>query len=714
MGDVGHSTEGAEGDSLAATSDSIESGSIETDAGFFANAGSFAGNGPVQGTGRQPATRDPVKANTEATPHSVPRDVSGVYVRSAHRHAAGGQLAESEVASDDVPVIPAVVVVRWGGSAEVRVLSPGDSLAIDTGGSVDRALAERLHCSRQDSGSPSEAAARREANAGDASADAWLDEPGASGESAATRARAPHASSRMVPLSDAQGRSPMSFGGVHVECNVGPCVRVRWLALEGQGVGRGESGEGSRAAAEVFRGLGVGSGDGDGSLSDPDGLLLEPGEEVQLGDLALAAVPWAPEESGRVRVLSHDAFVGRVREEMARRGRALKGGTLALVQLRQVRREQETLRDLLKLRPGDLVGAFAASVLEFYLPETTEAEALSVVERVFEKGRVLKLSCAAHPSRGTDLDSLLAAALAGLRGDDGLRFGDHFIATDTRMSRLVEKAEGLAKSSLAVVIEGESGAGKRSLVRAVHSKVFGQDAPWIEAQGLAGLIDFERALRGDIEPTLVLVDPHLLPEPEQVMIARRLSLSAAPKWVACLINGRLDELVGRKRIDGELASLLASFGRVAIPALRERPMDLIPLAMSSLERLAPGSSHRLSVSAMAHLATHDWPGNVRELQVVLDRALRLAGQGSIHIEHLPIGEATGEASVSTARGQARLKQHVDSLERHAIEQAMADANFNQTHAARRLGISRRALIYKLEKYGLKAPAGSLRPGRAAS
>jgi two-component system response regulator AtoC len=54
-------------------------------------------------------------------------------------------------------------------------------------------------------------------------------------------------------------------------------------------------------------------------------------------------------------------------------------------------------------------------------------------------------------------------------------------------------------------------------------------------------------------------------------------------------------------------------------------------------------------------------------------------------------------------GEGRLRDHVGTVERDAIVKALADNNYNQTHAARTLGISRRALIYKMEKYGLKQP-----------
>jgi transcriptional regulator with GAF, ATPase, and Fis domain len=84
----------------------------------------------------------------------------------------------------------------------------------------------------------------------------------------------------------------------------------------------------------------------------------------------------------------------------------------------------------------------------------------------------------------------------------------------------------------------------------------------------------------------------------------------------------------------------------------------------------------------------------------MERAVRLSSPSEILAEHLP------SEVLSISPGEGRLREHVDSVERDAIIKALADSNHNQTHAARRLGLSRRALIYKMEKYGLKAPPGA--------
>src|SRR6185503_19259656 len=100
------------------------------------------------------------------------------------------------------------------------------------------------------------------------------------------------------------------------------------------------------------------------------------------------------------------------------------------------------------------------------------------------------------------------------------------------------------------------------------------------------------------------------------------------------------------------------------------------------------------------MRTYSWPGNVLELRNAMERAVTLADGGEILAEHLP-GDLSDVDS-------GRLRDHVGNVERDAIIKALADNNYNQTHAARILGISRRALIYKMEKYGLKPPPAGRR------
>jgi two-component system, NtrC family, response regulator AtoC len=140
--------------------------------------------------------------------------------------------------------------------------------------------------------------------------------------------------------------------------------------------------------------------------------------------------------------------------------------------------------------------------------------------------------------------------------------------------------------------------------------------------------------------------------------------------------------------------------RIGIPALRMRAESIVPLAQNFARQFQSDKPVKLSPGAIDRMRMYSWPGNVLELRNAMERAVTLADGGEILAEHLP-----GDLNDA---GEGRLRDHVGNVERDAIIKALADNNYNQTHAARILGISRRALIYKMEKYGLKPPPAGRR------
>ena len=140
--------------------------------------------------------------------------------------------------------------------------------------------------------------------------------------------------------------------------------------------------------------------------------------------------------------------------------------------------------------------------------------------------------------------------------------------------------------------------------------------------------------------------------------------------------------------------------RITVPSLRMRAESIVPLAQSFARQFKQDKPVKLSPGAIERMRNYAWPGNVLELRNAMERAVALADGGEILAEHLP-------GSMETD-GEGRLRDHVGFVERDAIIKALADNNYNQTHAARVLGISRRALIYKMEKYGLKPPPAGKR------
>jgi two-component system response regulator PilR (NtrC family) len=159
---------------------------------------------------------------------------------------------------------------------------------------------------------------------------------------------------------------------------------------------------------------------------------------------------------------------------------------------------------------------------------------------------------------------------------------------------------------------------------------------------------------------------------------------------------------------------------LAVPALRDRPDDIQLLADHILQRIAREyecEPATLTAEAVARLKAHDFPGNVRELENILERAFTLCDAELIGEEDLQVGnvpappgnhspdnaphDTTANASAEIPDGEMDLEGYLESIERTAIEKALEATRWNKTAAAKRLGISFRALRYRLKKLGME-------------
>ena len=134
---------------------------------------------------------------------------------------------------------------------------------------------------------------------------------------------------------------------------------------------------------------------------------------------------------------------------------------------------------------------------------------------------------------------------------------------------------------------------------------------------------------------------------------------------------------------------------IFIPPLRERREDILPLAMH-FARLFTKAEVRFASAVIRCLEQYRWPGNVRELRNAMERAALLSHGELILPEHLParIRQAATDSVEETATQTNRL----EDIERQAILQTLREHGFNRSEAARALGISRRALLYKLQRF----------------
>jgi DNA-binding NtrC family response regulator len=201
---------------------------------------------------------------------------------------------------------------------------------------------------------------------------------------------------------------------------------------------------------------------------------------------------------------------------------------------------------------------------------------------------------------------------------------------------------------------------------------------------------------GELAPA---VQVKLLRMLEERAVWRIGALAARPIDVRFLAatNRDLEAEVAAGRFRADLYFRLAG-ASLRVPPLRERRDEIEPLAIAFAREACARmdrSALAFDAGALARLRGYAFPGNVRELKNLVERAVALADGDAIGPEHLPELEARRDPPEA-----APLASAVDDFERAQVVDALSRAGGNQTRAAALLGISRRALVTRLTKYGM--------------
>jgi len=325
--------------------------------------------------------------------------------------------------------------------------------------------------------------------------------------------------------------------------------------------------------------------------------------------------------------------------------------------------------------------------------------------------------------------------------DEKYGFGS-LIGESTSLKSVIEIASRAARTDAAVLITGETGTGKELLAKAIHFNSARRDRPFVTVNcgsiprelvesELFGHIKgaFTGAVthkQGRVEMaeggTLFLDEIGEMPPEMQVRLLRLLQDGEVQK-VGATQTGRVDvriiaathrnlqELIHTGAFREDLYYRLAVVP-VELPPLRERLEDIPELVKSFFEE-SKKKHHReelrLPPSLIGYFSQYDWPGNVRQLGNCIVRLVVLASGPEITVSDLPeflqnIKPPDSAPSGSPWPSDLRsVNRTLDDIDRLAILAAMEKCGWNQTHAARDLGVTRKTLRGRLERYGIRKP-----------
>ncbi|MCA9038515.1 MAG: sigma-54-dependent Fis family transcriptional regulator [Planctomycetaceae bacterium] len=383
---------------------------------------------------------------------------------------------------------------------------------------------------------------------------------------------------------------------------------------------------------------------------------------------------------------------------------------------------------LLDVRLPGISGIDALPQLREQLP-STPVILITAYADVRQAVAAVKSGADDYLSKPIDLDELKTVVFDALGIDSSVNSSPgkplpevpaDFVFESRAMRQLLETIAVVAPSDAAILIQGPSGVGKELIALLIHqwsprashslvatncagltatlieSELFGHKKGAFTGASAERMGLFRTASGGslfldEIGEMPLEMQPKLLRaiETKQVTpVGDDRSVKVDTRLIAATNRNLLDEVnEGRFRED---LYYRINVVELIVPPLTDRREDILPLARHFASQFA-NRQVRLSPQASQAMLTHAWTGNVRELRNAIQRACLLCQGDVIMPEHLPANIAVKISDAPPDTG--RLSQ----VERATILATLQECDGNRTHAAKKLGISRRALIYKLRE-----------------
>jgi two-component system response regulator AtoC len=374
--------------------------------------------------------------------------------------------------------------------------------------------------------------------------------------------------------------------------------------------------------------------------------------------------------------------------------------------------------------------------------EAMKAGAFDYVLKPFDPDEILMLVRQAAQHR------MLEREVRYLRSELDRAHGfDDLVGRHPRMVRLYDMISQVARTPVTVLITAESGTGKELVARAIHRQSPRRDQPFV-AVNLAAIPDtlveselfghekgaftgahsrkagkFELAHGGtlfldEVSSMRIDLQAKLLRALQQREIERLGGVRTMPVDVRVIAATNVDlrQAVRARTFREDLFYRLNVVG-ITVPPLRERKDD-IPLLVDHFVKKYTREFKKevrgVSQGALPALEAYDWPGNVRELENVIERSVALATRPVILLEDIPLDLAMHDAAQPRSIGEPALlplKEARERFEQAYVLRALEREDWNQSRAARSLGVHRNTLIARLAAWGIRPrDRGMIRSG----
>ncbi len=310
--------------------------------------------------------------------------------------------------------------------------------------------------------------------------------------------------------------------------------------------------------------------------------------------------------------------------------------------------------------------------------------------------------------------------------DSKVFLGMAAIVASSAMRDLLSIVERVAQTTASVLVHGESGCGKELIARALHHYSSRCTRPWIDVSCAAlpehliesELFGYEKGAFsgadnpkqglfelasggtlfldeiGELEPRMQCKLLRILDGTPYYRLGGTRKVSVDVRIIAAT-NQNLEEMVAQGRFRCDLYHRLSHIN-LRVPPLRERPEDIVPLALHFLQQVKPEGS--FTPGAIELLRNHSWPGNIRELRNVITKVAILLADDEIHSSDLTSEICRRHPGRETSLRVESEGDNLDGVERRMIMKVLAQTNGHHQRAADLLGISRRTLSRKLKIY----------------